>query len=705
MKSNIYDIFIKETRTHLVNCNNTMIHLETHGIDRDKLNFLKGEIHTLKGDARMLGFKSISLAVHKIEDFIQYLETADEKIRDKVIKTIFDILDVIEKAVDKLPGEKIDIALDSYNVIEESIEKERKQVDTSTRPEKEKTGTEQKSTYDESVMRKSETGYINIKTEKVKNLIQSSTVFTMYSSRFNYVLNQLRDIELSLAGMIKNEFTFKKLGEIINDFSHELSFYDLSTKQFEERITKLRLIPLSTIFNYFPRLVHDVAKSTNKEIEFSIIGKQVELDESIVGQLKNILIHILQNAVVHGIEESETRVKAGKPQKGKINLSAFNKGNTVVIEVIDDGAGLDINAITQHAIKKGIITKEGAEKSAEPGITSLIFKPGFSTKSVGTFSGRGVGMDAVAKVVKELNGKIDVHSEKGKGTTFTITFPLVSSYIPITVFLINDRLYGIPSSYIEFVIYAGQEQVKKTSKDDKDRFFITINDIDISLIDLQKLYNSNGNNKNKDFSIIICRHKDEVTGFLVSELILAKKLIITKINYLAEKMDVILGGVHLGSENIIPVFNIPKLFSILENDPGTIVKVKSKKEIRIRDFGLKNILLVEDSIITRVSEKNILLDWDLNVHEASNGRTAINILKKEEINCIITDIEMPVMNGIELISFLKSDKNYKNIPVIVISSYKRYSEKLDTLGVDAVIDKSVFSKELLIKALKKIKIL
>jgi two-component system chemotaxis sensor kinase CheA len=475
----------------------------------------------------------------------------------------------------------------------------------------------------------------------------------------------------------------------------------LSTRQFQNEIIKLKLVPLSTIFDLFPRLVRDAARETGKDINLIIKGRDVELDKVVVEKLKEILIHILNNAAGHGCETPAVREKLGKPKTGNIILSAYNKGDNVILEISDDGQGINIDRVKEKAIERGFITKEAATNAADDDIIPFIFETGFSTAAVSKLSGRGIGMDIVAKVVKDLNGDIKVKTWKNKGTTFVISLPLISFFIPVTIFSLGERLLGFPSTYIMSTLRVNQKDIKQVAKDHS---VIRMNNLEISLIDLSRLFYNNTENTDVYKNIILVQYQDEVAGFIVTDIIIEKKMVIKKITGLLNQLKLVIGAVLLGNERAIPILNVAELFKVLKDGASSLAKV-TDQDMNKEKIWAKNVLLVDDSPITRDQEKQILLAQHLNVFEAANGKEALKLLEAKKFDIMITDIEMPVMDGVSLVKAVKADARLAQLPVIVVSSYKEYQNKLYELGVNHFIDKNSFNSQILMDVLKEEKIL
>lgn len=700
---NMINLFKQEANKHILKVNNILLSFEKSGIKKDTFSEMKREIHTLKGDSRMLGFVKISEASHKLEDLFELFGKGKKSIDSDLIEKIFKCLDAIQNAVNKLPEDEIDI-----NKEIESIITPDKNISNNEEEKviiyKENIKVENEENFDgidseedkKKHSNEKEIDYINLKLKKIDDLINLFSALPRYVNRFNFIINRLREIKDDIEKKYHDDEIIKSLEIAIYDFSHEITFYDLTTRQFQNEITKVKLVPLSTIFDLFPRLIRDISLQTNKKINFMIKGKEVELDKGMVEKLKEILIHMLNNAVDHGCEEADVRKKNGKPPEGNIILSAYNKGDNVVIEVIDDGYGIDVEKVREKAIEKGLITREKSDNTTDENMIPYIFEAGFSTKKVGKFSGRGIGMDVVAKTVKEFNGEIKVNTWKNKGTTFIISLPLISFFIPVTIFQIGERLYGLPSAYIMSSLRVKKGDIRNIGESQS---LITIKDMKVSLVDVENLIDYGVKNNDENKNIIIVKYQDEVTGLIVTDIILEKKMVIKKVIGLTEKFKIIIGAILLGNDRAIPVLNIPELFRILKEGIAQVTRIKNIDDSS-KKIWAKNVLLVEDSLITRNHEKKILINQNLNVFEASNGKEAIKLLENQSFDIIITDIEMPVMDGVEMIKYIKSKDMFLKIPIIVVSSYKEYEDRIQGMGIKNFINKNDFDAQVLINVLK-----
>jgi len=693
----ILALFMNTARAQLTKVNNALLAVEKQGVKAETLKLIRGEVHTLKGDSRMIGLDSISGAAHAVEDLVTALEKAAKSERGKLVKRIFALLDAVEAAIERLPGEVMDIDPEAVTADRAGEKGTAAGTGGSTgkgKPEAAAAPGEERERTETPAGRDDKTEIINLNVKRIEDLIQKSSAFPQYFNKFSYIYGQLEKLRNDMEADPRPAEDAKQLASIVSQFSHELSFYDLGSRQFQSEITKLKLVPLATVFDQFPRLVRDVAEHTGKSVAFTVKGKDAELDKTIVERLKTVLIHLLRNAVDHGIEDPADREKAGKPKEGRVVLQASNRGDMVEVEIGDDGAGLDLDRIREKAIERGILAREDAAALGADDTLALIFASGFSTKEVGSFSGRGVGLDVVAQTVKELNGQVSVKSTRGRGTTFTVSFPLISSFIPITVFLLGERLFGIPSAYIKSVL-----RVRESDRRDvADRPVITVDGEDIALIDLNAWLGLGEELTDANKNIVIVSSRDEISACVVRDIIYEKKMIIRKTEWLVRTCPVVMGAVLSGRERAIPILNVPEIFNKLKETTRGVVRKKARAP-GAKDFRQKNILLVEDSAVSRTRQRDILEGQHFNVFEAAHGKDALALLEKQSFDVVITDIEMPVMNGPELIRRIRETEGLERLPVIVMSSYSDNLESLKDSGISTFVDKTTFSVKRLLEAL------
>jgi two-component system chemotaxis sensor kinase CheA len=689
----ILALFKNTARAQLTKVNNALLAVEKGGVNADALKLMRGEIHTLKGDSRMIGLESISASAHAVEDLLAALEKAGRGEGAGVLARIFAVLDAIDRAIERLPEEIVEIDATREAPAREA-RPDKGGGGKGPRQKTEAAGEPAAGTAGGPEGKEDDAELISLNVRRIEELVQKSSAFPQYFNKFNFLLARLENLRADMEADPRPFENAKQLGSILYQFSHELSFFDLVSRQFQNEITKLKLVPLSAIFDQFPRLVRDAAQRTGKSVSLTVRGRDAELDKTVVAKLKNVLIHLLRNAVDHGVEQPSAREKAGKPREGRIVLSAQNRGDRVEVEIGDDGAGLDLELIKAKAVEKGLLPAEQAAGLDADAAAALIFAPGFSTKEVSELSGRGVGLDVVSRTLKELNGDVAVKSIPGRGATFTVSLPLISSFIPITVFLLGERLYGIPSSSIKSVVRVSALDARRIGAG---RPVIAVDEVDVSLVDLESFFGFGGGSDGKNKNVIVVRNRDEISGFVVRDVVYEKKMIIRKADWLVRLCPVVMGAVLSGRERAIPILNVPELFGRLKETREGVAKARAKRGGA--DFRLKNVLLVEDSAVSRTRQREIIEAQDLNVFEAANGKEALALLDRRAFDVVITDIEMPVMNGPEFIRRVRERPELSGLPIVVMSSYSDNLDAIRALGVSTFVDKGTFTARRLLEAL------
>ncbi|HBT39584.1 MAG: CheA signal transduction histidine kinase [Thermotoga sp. 50_1627] len=339
----------------------------------------------------------------------------------------------------------------------------------------------------------------------------------------------------------------------IKEVDESLSQLNRITLDLQNVVMKIRMVPIAFVFNRFPRMVRDLAKQLSKEINFIIEGEDTELDRTFVEDIGEPLVHLLRNAIDHGIETKEERIAKGKSPVGTVVLSARHEGNTVVIEVKDDGRGIDRNAVVRKAIEKGLISEAQAESMPDEKVYELLFLPGFSTRSDATeLSGRGVGMDAVKSVVESLNGTVKIESIKDRGTTVTIRLPLTLAIIQALLVTVNNHVYAIPIANIDSTLNVPANKVQKL----QDRLVTVIRGEIIPLVKLWEVFGLNGRKEEQYYNTVIVRVGNRKYGLVVDSLIGQEDIVIKSLGKIFSDVRIFSGGAILGDGSIALILDV-----------------------------------------------------------------------------------------------------------------------------------------------------
>ncbi|MDK2923385.1 MAG: two-component system, chemotaxis family, sensor kinase CheA [Pseudothermotoga sp.] len=339
----------------------------------------------------------------------------------------------------------------------------------------------------------------------------------------------------------------------IKEVDESLSQLNRITLDLQNVVMKIRMVPIAFVFNRFPRMVRDLAKQLSKEINFVIEGEDTELDRTFVEDIGEPLVHLLRNAIDHGIETKEERIAKGKPPVGTVVLSARHEGNNVVIEVKDDGRGIDRATVLKKAIEKGLISEAQAESMPDEKVYELLFLPGFSTRSDATeLSGRGVGMDAVKSVVESLNGTVKIESIKDRGTTVTIRLPLTLAIIQALLVTVNNHVYAIPIANIDSTLNVPANKVQKL----QDRLVTVIRGEIIPLVKLWEVFGLNGRKEEQYYNTVIVRVGNRKYGLVVDSLIGQEDIVIKSLGKIFSDVRIFSGGAILGDGSIALILDV-----------------------------------------------------------------------------------------------------------------------------------------------------
>lgn len=470
----------------------------------------------------------------------------------------------------------------------------------------------------------------------------------------------------------------------------------------EEKIKSVRVLPLATIFHLFPRMVRDIAREKNKEIDFVITGSETSVDKKIIEEIKSPLMHIIRNAIDHGIEQSADRVKNGKSPTGRIVIGACHLENSVLIEINDDGRGIDTEAIKRKVLQKGLLTAEELDAMSEEQIMNIIFWPGFSTgETITDISGRGIGLDIVYTKISQLNGKVKVKSTLGKGCQVTIQLPVTMATIKSFLVRANDQNFAIPTSAIKTTLLIDRSKV--VYKEGKKTIIVDDRTVPICYLS-EVLELCQGDSNSEKLVVIVVQAEDTQVGFVVDRLVGDQEILHKNLAAPLVRVRNIAGITTLGSGDLCLILNVNDLIKsafLKFSYPGIkpAIPIKPTKQP-----CTKSVLVVDDSTTTRILQRNIIKSAGYNVDVAVNGFDALNKLVCEDYDIVVSDVEMPELNGFVLTERIRQNENLKYIPIVLVTSLASDEDKMKgkEAGADAYITKSEFSQEELLNTISRL---
>ncbi len=555
----IVEAFVVESEEYLETLDRELIALEETPDDSDRIGKIFRLLHTMKGNARGLGFGQMEFMVHRTEDVIR-------KARDENLRISAEAVDVILEAVDcikmllqdiknrKKSGQNTDTICGKLKSVlngEPAL------------PAAQKTGGTGKDTAPktepvQSAPKKQSAATIRVDVRKLNTLIDVTGELVLQKNR---LLNFSQQVEQGLYR--------ESIEEILNEINARMSFL---VTDLQSGVMYTRMQPIGKVFSKYPRVVRDLARESGKQIKLVITGEETELDTMIIDEIGDPLIHLVRNACDHGIESRDVRKAQGKNTEGTVHLNAFYEGNLVVIEIVDDGKGMDVDRIAKKGIEKGLITKKQAARMAKGDILNLIFMPGFSTaEQVTAVSGRGVGMDVVRSSIAGLNGIIELDSELGKGSTVTIKLPLTLAVMLGLEVIVGKEKYLIPQETIVEIVKI-PERVKEMVT--RERNFLFRKKYRLPLLNLEEILATDGKNTDRTSSgyIVVIGEVEKRTGLLVDNVLQQQEVVVKPLGTYCSRFSLpqVNGATIMGDGSIELILNTSFLTAHSRKEPEMV---------------------------------------------------------------------------------------------------------------------------------------
>lgn len=721
--------FVAESRERVVSFNRRLEQLEKNPADPELVNELFRDAHTLKGTSNMMNFSSITGLAHKMEDALEALRNNCISYSRELQGLLFRGSDLISDLLDKAAA-GAEVTADTFVLCEElsritggasaqdkpdvrpSAEIKAAAPETGLRcaAADEAAAEPLKAGLQEN--RKKDAHTVRVDMERLENLINvTGEIMTFQNAALQRlsVFKQMEKLARKNLDFLKEEGAGKNRDEIIRNLQtiaealkqlylenkNELNSQKLLVSQICSMSMDLMMLPLSTIFDSYGKLVREVSRACGKEVELRIEGGETEIGKLIIEKIEAPLMHMLRNSVDHGIETPGERLKAGKPPTGVIRLSAQHESGRIVIEISDDGRGVLLQKVREKALQKKLADEAAVNSMSKQELINLIFTPGFSTSDLITdLSGRGVGMDVVRKnIIEDIRGAIDISSAEGKGVSFKISLPLNLATLHLLLFKTGDIVFGLPSYAVKEVLVVPEGELV----DVVDRRALRLREQLLPVEDLSailKLENRTAQ-AGRELTIIIVSSGTEELGLLVDSLVDNEPMVIKA---LPEHMDKIalVSGMTIGTNNeVVSILYVPALMKIAKEIYVARKGVQAdKKSVRL--------LVVDDSVNTREIEKSILEANGYEVDLAGDGVEAWNKAQKFRYNLVITDVEMPHMDGFTLTERLRKEENYRDVPIIIVTSREKPEDKRRGIsaGADAYIIKGAFEKSNLLDTVR-----
>ncbi|EAK9928360.1 hybrid sensor histidine kinase/response regulator [Campylobacter jejuni] len=732
----ILEDFLVEAFELVEQIDHDLVELESNPEDLELLNRIFRVAHTVKGSSSFLNFDVLTKLTHHMEDVLNKARHGELKITPDIMDVVLESIDRMKTLLNSIrdngndtaigmdiepicarltaisegespvaatdsnekstpqaepeapkqeiatPEPEVDVNQLSDSEVEAEIErllKVRKAEDQARRAQKKQTTNAAPKPTNNTANKPAESGEKKVPASG-SNASSMDQTIRVEVKRLDHLMNLIGELVLGKNRLLKiyddveERYEGEKFLEELNQVVSQLS---IITTDVQLAVMKTRMQPIAKVFNKFPRVVRDLSRELGKQIELEITGEETELDKSIVEEIGDPIMHMIRNSCDHGVEDPATRAANGKPEKGIVQLKAYNEGNHIVVEITDDGKGLDPNGLKAKAIEKNLITEREADQMTDKEAFALIFKPGFSTAAkVTNVSGRGVGMDVVKTNIEKLNGVIEIDSELGKGSSFKLKIPLTLAIIQSLLVGTQEEFYAIPlASVLETVRVPIDDIYTIEGKN-----VLRLRDEVLSLVRLSDVFGVKQVLESGDQTyVVVIGVAESKLGIIVDTLVGQEEIVIKSMGDYLQNIQGIAGATIRGDGRVTLIIDVGAMMDMAKE-----IKVDIKAQLESSAKKPKEqpsdykVLIVDDSKMDRTLMQKALEPLGVSLIEATNGVEALNIIKSGEhdIDAMLIDIEMPRMDGYTLAGEIRKYSKCRNLPLIAVTSRTSKTDRL-----------------------------
>lgn len=701
--------FVEEAKEHLGRLASGLAEIEQGAVSAEKINSLFRSVHTLKGSSRMLKLEPITQVSHSLEDLLSALREGRVATNPTVIALLYQGVDALSDQVQQLIECGQVEALSSVNtqLCQQLTATAEGQALNAVAAEPVAFKSSELAAEDASgasaqpTLTASDT--VRVKLDKLDELIKLMGELVSSHTGMRELAMTSQQLEQQLQQQLHSH-----LPVAMQQFSRKMRDIVLAQEnlmqELHDKTLQMRMLPLAIVLEPAARLVRDMARSLGKQVECRISGSEIELDRQMIDQLADPIIHLLRNALDHGIETPDIRQQKCKPVQGLLQISARQDGGWVVLEVRDDGQGLSLVTIRDKALKKGLVSSEQLAEMSDQQVSDLIFEPGFSTSNIITeFSGRGVGMDVVKRsIVDDLQGVISLHSSLDQGTCFTLRLPLSLAMMRVLLIRAGEQVLGFTAQYVTELISVAVSGLINVA--DRNAVIIRNEFVPvIELVDLLQLPPASAAKKSlsrtrSELLLLVIRVHNEKLALIIDELLDERDLVIKQLPEHLRFNALISGMVTIGHNELVSLIHVPYVLDIARKARQPVNRLAQTDQEKPK----KRILVVDDSLNTREIERDVLEAWGYHVTLAEHGQEGLDKALAEQFDAVLTDVEMPIMDGFTLTARLREHERYQTCPIIIITSREKESDRRRGIevGADAYIVKGSFDQNSLVDTLK-----
>ena len=723
--------FVEEARDRVKSLSGALLRLEQAPGTDDAMAEVFRQAHSLKGSALMLGLTDMSQVAHQLEDLFVVAKRDPGVLDARAFDLLFGALDVLSTRVEQLARgrlEPMDIAelCQRLAALAPTPEGQAGGVVKGPAGAPAEAAASSPSDFAPGGRPPGPRQSLRVPVEKLDGLANLAPEMVIQSLKASERHDELRRVEVALSHLKDRvrearltpgaatggpatplgeyadalDSISRRMRDLLANFSDDRVRLNLITEELRQNVIELTMLPLSTVFDAFPRAVRDLARSFDKDVDLTIRGRETELEKKIIEQVADPLIHLIRNAIDHGIEPPGERIRRGKPAAGEIVISAEQQGNRILVIVRDDGRGIDPVELRAAAVRHGIGSAAELERWTRAELLELMFEPGFSTRQSATdVSGRGVGMDVVKNVVVRLGGAVRVQSEPDQGTTVVLDLPLSLALLRVVLVEASDELFAIPTSAVRRILQLAAHRIPQLQQGP----VIEVAGESIPLATLSGLLQlpptaAPGLRQ----TALVAEAGVGRFGFLVDAVHEEQELVFKELRGPLRSQRTFAGAAILGNGDIVPILDVQALFALAVRSTAVQTTVPAaQKRAPVRPH---RVLVVEDSLVAGELQRNILLAAGYETDIAHDGAEALDVLRQQEWDLVIADVDMPHMDGFELTARLRADERLRDIPVIIVTARDSIDDRRRgfEVGADAYVNKREFDQIALLETVRRL---
>ena len=678
-------LFAQEAEQRLGELASQLLDLERVGNDAELVASIFREAHTLKGAAAVVGLETFSGVAHVMEDLLEQLRSGDRMATPALVDGLLAAVDglaaMLPRAIrgedDQATADAITHALRVLAEGDSAVAPEATEVTADGERSVERVdATPEVAPHAGAPIgpaaRPSDSEAVRVPLSRLDDLIRLVGESAAAHLRVGRMIGQRLEVDPSTIDEVRD------LSRLLNEL--------------QERAMRARMVPVATITDVLHRAVRDVARVTGKDVRWEVRGEDTELDRGVLQQLSDPLLHLVRNAVDHGIEPAEVRSEAGKPQQATVRFHAMQLGSEVILTVTDDGGGIDIQRVRDEAVRAGDDTSTLSDED----LAYLVFRSGISTADFVTdISGRGVGLDVVRANVEGVRGRVEIHTESGVGTEFRIVVPITLAVLPCLLVEAGGQRHALPMHSIVLAQPSGEESRAEGHP---------VVWFGSQAVPLANLAATLGLVPDEKGPSILVAGVTRQYAFRVGALLGQRDVVVKGLSRLLPRLDVIAGASVEPDGSIVLVLDVAGLIDRARQSRKRLEGLAVDKPAEPSTLTRARVLVVDDALTVRELQRSILERGGYEVLSASDGAEAMAILAESPVDLVLTDVEMPRMDGFALTEAIRADPARGNVPVLILTSRSSEVDRQRGMeaGADGYIVKSAFNEAALLSAVERL---